>query len=90
MSDKIANTQDRPEEKPLTELYKRIRQMVTMEDSLCLMQEDNNDIPTGLVIGFLESYDDFTFYYLDEILIFGEYQNKGGTPRRASRIRPCG
>ena len=34
-------------------------------------------IPTGLVIGFLESYDDFTFYYLDEILIFGEYQNKG-------------
>ena len=57
--------------------YKRIRQMVTMEDSLCLMQEDNNDIPTGLVIGYLESYDDFTFYYLDEILIFGEYQNKG-------------
>lgn len=57
--------------------YKRIRQMVMMEDSLCLMQEDDNDIPTGLVIGFLESYDDFTFYYLDEILIFGEYQNKG-------------
>lgn len=57
--------------------YKRIHQMVTMEDSLCLMQEDDNDIPTGLVIGFLESYDDFTFYYLDEILIFGEYQNKG-------------
>lgn len=57
--------------------YKRIRQMVTMEDSLCLMQEDDNDIPTGLVIGFLESYDEFTFYYLDEILIFGEYQNKG-------------
>ena len=51
--------------------------MVTMEDSLCLMQEDDNDIPTGLVIGFLESYDDFTLYYLDEILIFGEYQNKG-------------
>ena len=57
--------------------YKRIHQMVMMEDSLCLMQEDDNDIPTGLVIGFLESYDDFTFYYLDEILIFGEYQNKG-------------
>lgn len=57
--------------------YKRIHQMVTMEDSLCLMQEDDNDIPTGLVIGFLESYDDFTFYYLDEILIFREYQNKG-------------
>ena len=57
--------------------YKRIHQMVTMEDSLCLMQEDDNDIPTGLVIGFLESYDEFTFYYLDEILIFGEYQNKG-------------
>ena len=51
--------------------YKRIHQMVTMEDSLCLMQEDDNDIPTGLVIGFLESYDDFTFYYLDEILISG-------------------
>ena len=24
--------------------YKRIRQMVTMEDSLCLMQEDDNDM----------------------------------------------
>ena len=35
--------------------YKRIRQMVTMEDSLCLMQEDDNDIPTGLVIGFLKA-----------------------------------
>lgn len=41
------------------------------------MQEDDNDIPTGLVIGFLESYDDFTFYYLDGILIFGEYQKQG-------------
>ena len=57
--------------------YKRIRQMVTMEDSLCLMQEDDAHIPTGLVIGFLESYDDFKFYFLDEILIFGEYQSKG-------------
>lgn len=35
--------------------YKRIHQMVTMEDSLCLMQEDDNDIPTGLVIGFLKA-----------------------------------
>ena len=45
---------------------------------LCLMQEDDNDIPlTGLVIGFLESYDDFfTFYYLDDS-DFGEHQNKG-------------
>lgn len=58
--------------------YKRIRQMVTMEDSLCLMQEDDNDISTGLVIGFLESYDDFTFYFLDEILIFGEYLRTRG------------
>lgn len=57
--------------------YKRIRQMVTMEDSLCLMQEDDNDIPTGLVIGFLESYDDFTFYYLDEILISGSIRTRG-------------
>ena len=48
-----------------------------MEDSLCLMQEDDAHIPTGLVIGFLESYDDFKFYFLDEILIFGEYQSKG-------------
>lgn len=57
--------------------YKRIHQMVMMEDSLCLMQEDDNDIPTGLVIGFLESYDDFTFYYLDEILILGSIRTRG-------------
>ena len=28
--------------------YKRIRQMVMMEDSLCLVQEDDNDIQQGL------------------------------------------
>ena len=56
---------------------KRIRQMVTMEDSLCLLQETDEQVPTGLVIGFFEEYDDFSFYFLDEILIFGEHQNKG-------------
>ena len=46
---------------------KRIRQMVTMEDSLCLLQETDEQVPTGLVIGFFEEYDDFSFYFLDDM-----------------------
>ena len=45
--------------------YKRIHQMVTMEDSLCMMQEDANDNPTGLDIDNKENYDEFTYYNHD-------------------------
>ena len=55
---------------------KRIHQMVTIEDSLCLIQRDGGEI-TGFVIGFFKEYDDLREYYLEEIVVFAEYQNKG-------------
>lgn len=57
--------------------YKRIHQMVTMEDSLCLIQRDGLGNPTGFAIGYFKEYDDISAYYLEEIVIFAEYQNKG-------------
>ena len=50
--------------------------MVTIEDSLCLIQMDNDEI-TGFVIGFFKEYDDLTEYTLEEIVVLAEYQNKG-------------
>ena len=57
--------------------YKRIHQMVTIEDSLCLIQKDDEHNITGFVIGFFKEYDDILIYYLEEIVIFAAYQNKG-------------
>lgn len=56
--------------------YKRIHQIVTIEDSLCLIQREQGQI-TGFEIGFFKEYDDLTAYYLEEIVILAEYQNKG-------------
>ena len=56
---------------------KRIRQMVTIEDSLCLIQKDDESNTTGFVIGYFKEYDDISVYYLEEIVIFADYQNKG-------------
>lgn len=55
---------------------KRIHQMVTIEDSLCLVQTDHGEI-TGFVIGFFKEYDDLTEYTLEEIVVFADYQNQG-------------
>ncbi len=57
--------------------YKRIHQMVTIEDSLCLIQQDEDQNVTGMAIGYFKEYDDLSAYYLEEIVIFAEYQNKG-------------
>lgn len=57
--------------------YKRIHQMVTIEDSLCLIQRDEEGNPTGFAIGYFKEYDDISAYYLEEIVIAAEYQNKG-------------
>lgn len=56
---------------------KRIHQMVTIEDSLCLIQKDDEANITGFAIGFFKEYDDISAYYLEEIVIFADYQNKG-------------
>lgn len=56
---------------------RRIHQMVTIEDSLCLIQKDDEYNTTGFVIGYFKEYDDISVYYLEEIVIFADYQNKG-------------
>lgn len=57
--------------------YKRIHQMVTIEDSLCLIQWDDARNVTGFVSGFFKEFDDLVAYYLEEIVVLAEYQNKG-------------
>ena len=41
--------------------------MVTIEDSLCLIQTDDAHHTTGFVIGYFKEYDDISIYYLEEI-----------------------
>ena len=48
---------------------RRIRQIVTVEDSLCLIQQDDAENTTGFAIGYLKPYDDLTSYWLEEIVI---------------------
>lgn len=57
--------------------YRRIHQMVTIENSLCLIQKGDEADTTGFVIGYFKEYDDSSVYYLEEIIIFADYQNKG-------------
>ena len=61
----------------LEKAVRRIRQIVRMEDSLCLIQHGENGEITGFVIGYYKQYDDLLAYYLEEIVIFGDYQNMG-------------
>lgn len=56
---------------------RRIRQMVTIEGSLCLIQKDDESNITGFAMGYFKEYDDISVYYLEEIVIFADYQNKG-------------
>ena len=56
--------------------YKRIRQVVLTPDSYCLIQEING-LYTGFLMGYIKEYDDLKSYFLEEIVIFKEYQNKG-------------
>lgn len=60
----------------LEKAYKRIHQIVSIEDSYCLIQQDHQEI-TGFAIGYFKQYDDLTAYYLEEIVIFAAQQNKG-------------
>ena len=57
--------------------YRRIHQMVTIEDSLCLIQKDDESHTTGFAMGYFKEYDDVSVYYLEEIVIFADDQNKG-------------
>ena len=54
----------------------RIRQVLLTPDSYCLIQEING-LYTGFLMGYIKEYDDLKSYFLEEIVIFNEYQNKG-------------
>lgn len=56
--------------------YRRIRQVLLTPDSHCLIQEING-VYTGFLMGYIKEYDDLKSYFLEEIVIFNEYQDKG-------------
>ncbi|MBE5843014.1 MAG: GNAT family N-acetyltransferase [Butyrivibrio sp.] len=56
---------------------KRIHQVMTTEDAMCLVQYDENDKMTGFVMGYYKQYDDLLAYFLEEIVIFSGNQGKG-------------
>lgn len=56
--------------------YKRIYQVFSREDSLCIICENKNEI-IGFVMGYFEQYDDVKAYDLVEIVIAYDYQNRG-------------
>jgi len=57
-------------------VYKRIHQVVTREDSYCLILSDDDSI-IGFAMGYFEQYDDGKAYDLIEIVISHKYQRKG-------------
>ena len=49
---------------------------MTIEDAECLVQYENGKM-TGFVMGYYKEFDDLKAYFLEEIVIFAKYQNKG-------------
>lgn len=56
---------------------KRIKQVLTIDDSFSLIMKDDNDAVCGFVMGYFKQYDDIVGYTLEEIIIAHQYQNKG-------------
>lgn len=56
---------------------KRIKQVLTIDDSFSLIMKDDNDTVCGFVMGYFKQYDDIIGYALEEIVIAHQYQNKG-------------
>ena len=56
---------------------KRIKQVLTIEDSYSLIMKDDNDAVCGFAMGYFKQYDDIIGYTLEEIVIAYQYQNKG-------------
>lgn len=57
-------------------VYKRIHQIVTMEDSYGLVLSDENTV-IGFAMGYFSQYDDGKTYNLNEIVISHKYQRRG-------------
>jgi len=56
---------------------RRIRQVLTTEDSYSLIMRKANGLVCGFVMGYFKQYDDIVGYTLEEILISRAEQNKG-------------
>lgn len=56
--------------------YKRIHQVLSREDSRCMVLEDAGEI-IALALGYYEQYDDGFAYDLVEIMVAGDCQKKG-------------
>ena len=56
--------------------YKRIHQVWSREDSLCLILEQDGEM-IGFAMGYFEQYDDIQAYDLTEIVVGHEYQGRG-------------
>ena len=56
--------------------YKRIHQVMTIEDAECFVQLEGENM-TGFVMGYYKEFDDLKAYFLEEIVIFDGFQNKG-------------
>jgi len=59
----------------LDKAYKRIHQMMTMENSLSYLQYDDDKF-TGFLLGYYKEYDDLTSFYIEEIVIMKDFQDK--------------
>ena len=56
--------------------YKRIHQVWSREDSICMLLQQGSEA-VGFVMGYFEQYDDIAAYDLVEIVIKHEHQGKG-------------
>lgn len=57
-------------------VYKRIHQVWSHEDALCLIAEEGGQV-LGFAMGHFEQYDDLKAYDLIEVVIGHEHQNQG-------------
>lgn len=56
--------------------YKRIHQVMSIEDSFSLIVEDKSNI-IGFAMGYFKQYDDIIGYTLEGIVIDYKFQNRG-------------
>ncbi len=56
--------------------HKRIHQVMTVEDSDCFVLYDNDRL-IGFIMGYYKEFDDLRAYFLEEIVVFAGYHNKG-------------
>lgn len=56
---------------------KRIKQVLSIEDSFSLIMKDDDGVVCGFAMGYFKQYDDILGYTLEEIIVSYSYQNKG-------------